>query len=146
MPVDASLLASLDLFSDLDTNDLEKVSPLMHHLKATEGEELFRRGSNAHTFFIILSGNFMMSFEKDRAFTLHKKGQIMGWSTIVTPFRYTATSTALTEGDLLTMQREDFQELLQGDAKIGDKIMKKIRSIVADRMPYLSNTNESGGH
>jgi CRP-like cAMP-binding protein len=138
MPVDTKILASLDLFSDFDTNELEKVSPLMHQMKVTEGEELFRRGSNAHSFFIILSGSFMMSFAKDRAFTLHKKGQIMGWSTIVTPFQYTATSTALTKGAVLFMQREDFTELLQGDAKVSDKIMKKINGIISDRMSYFS--------
>ncbi len=138
MPIDANILESLDLFVDLKPDELEQIAPLMNDFKVTEGEVLTRRGDPAHTFFIILSGNFMVYFKKDRAFTLHKKGEVIGWSTVVTPFRYTGTAVALTEGEVLSMEGEEFLRLIQSNAALGDKIMKKINMVVAERMPFVT--------
>ncbi len=138
MPIDANILESLDLFTDLKPDEIEQIASLIHDFKVTEGEVLMRRGDPAHTFFIILSGNFMVHFKKERAFTLHKKGEVMGWSTVVTPFRYTGTAVAVTEGEVLSIDGQEFLRFIQSNAPLGDKIMKKINTIVAERMPFVT--------
>ncbi len=140
MSADIQTLKSLDLFADLNFGELEQIAPLMHLMKITEGEVLTRRGESARTFFIILSGNFMLSFKDERSFTLHNKGNIIGWSTVVTPFRYKGTATALTDGLVLSMHGQEFLDLIQSNSAIGDKIMRKINKIVSERMPYVTGT------
>ena len=140
MSTDIQTLNSLDFFADLNFDELEQVAPLMHLMKVTEGEVLTRRGEPARTFFIILSGNFMLSFKDERSFTLHNKGDIIGWSTVVTPFRYKGTATALTDGLALSMPGQEFLDLVQSNSAIGDKIMQKINKIVSERMPYITGT------
>jgi len=140
MSTDIQTLKSLDLFADLNFGELEKIAPLMHSMKIAEGEVLTRKGEPARTFFIVLSGNFMLSFKKDRSFTLHNKGNIIGWSTVVTPFQYRGTAIALTDGLVLSMPGQEFLRLIQSDSTLGDKIMRKINKIVSERMPYTTGT------
>jgi len=142
MSTDIQTLESLDLFADLNFGELEQIAPLMHPMKVTEGEVLTRKGEIASTFFIILSGNFMLSFKEERSFTLHDKGDIIGLSTVVTPFRYTGTAVAFTDGMVLLMQGQEFLRLVQSNSALGDKIMRKINKIVSERMPYMTGAWE----
>jgi len=142
MSTDIQTLKSLDLFADLNFGELEQIAPLMHLMKVTEGEVLTRKCEPARTFFIILSGSFMLSFKEERSFTLHNKGNIIGLSTVVTPFRYTATAVALTDGLVLLMQGQEFLRLVQSNSALGDKIMRKINKIVSERMPYMTGVWE----
>jgi len=97
-----------------------------------------RRGDCAHTFFIVLSGNFMVSFKRDRAITLHNKGDIMGCSTVVAPFNYTGTATALTDGEALSMPGQELLRLIESNPAMSDKIMKKINEIIEERIPFVT--------
>jgi len=142
MSTDIQTLKSLDLFADLNFGELEQIASLMHLMKVTEGEVLTRKGEPARTFFIILSGNFMLSFNEERSFTVHNKGNIIGLSTVVTPFRYTGTAVALTDGLVLLMQGQEFLRLIQSNSALGDKIMRKINNIVSERMPYMTGAWE----
>jgi CRP-like cAMP-binding protein len=137
MPVEVQLLESLDLFNELNHEELEVIAELMHSTNVFEGEELGRRGASARIFYIVLKGNFMVAFEKGRAFTLHHKGELMGWSTVVSPFRYTGTMTALTDGEVLELPGGEFRRLVQGDAALGEKLLKRINEVVAERLPYV---------
>lgn len=145
MAVDSKMLQDISLFEDMDGEELGKISLLMHHIKIQEGEVLTQKGEGAHSFYVILNGNYMVSFDDGRAFTLHEKGQIIGWSSIVSPFKYTGTAVALTRGEALSMSSEDFRLLLQDDARISEKMMLKISAIISQRMPYITGTKSSLG-
>lgn len=139
MPIDAKQLESLDIFSDFNSKEIEKINALAHYQRVMEGEILLCRGDHAKTFYVTLSGNFMIYFKDNRAFTLHNQGEIIGWSSILAPFQYTGTAVALTEGKLLAVEGNELLGLIQSDAVIGDKLMKKINPIVAERSTYFSS-------
>lgn len=137
MTVDIGLIESLDILADLKYVEMEQLTSLMRKMKVTEGEVITRRGDGAHAFFIVLSGDFMVSFNDGRAITLHNKGDIIGCSTVVAPFNYTGTATALTNGEVLSMPGQDFLSLIKSDPALSDKIMKKINMIISERSPFL---------
>jgi len=145
MVVDLKTLHGIPLFGDMDADALEKISLLMRPMKVQEGEILTQRGESTHSFYVILSGNYMVSYNDGRAFTLHRKGQIIGWSSVVTPFKYTGTAVALTVGEVLSMSSEDLRQLLQEDARISEQLMLKISAIISERMPYVTGTKASPG-
>lgn len=136
MPASLELLKSIELFSTFTQEELEKIAPLVNPMKVMEGEILARRGYRARTFFIVIKGNFMLSFENGKAITLHNKGDIMGWSTLVTPFQYRGTVIAMTKGEVLTLPGQEFYLLLQSESVLSSKIMDEINSIIATRTPY----------
>lgn len=142
MAVEIDMLESIALFSDLNSQELEQVSALFSPMKVSEGETLTQKGRPATLFYIILSGNFMIYFDQNRAITIHDRGNIIGWSTVVTPFQYTGTAVALTDGEVLSASGEAFFTMLMGDSSLGEKIMKKINAIIADRLPYVKGFPE----
>ena len=138
MSVEINIIDSLNLFENLSHAELEEIASLMRRIKVTEGETITRRGDPAHTIFIILSGNFMVFFKDGRAYTLHDKGDVIGLSTVVVPFCYTGTAVALSDGVVLSMPGQELLRLIQSNFVLGDKIMKKINKIIAERIPFVT--------
>jgi len=135
-------LLDLDLFCDLNQSEAEEVSSILSFMQVHEGEVLSQKGQPAHTFYLIISGDYMVHFDNGRAFTIHEKGQIIGWSAVVTPFRYRGTSIALTNGEVIAMKGRELLKLIQGNSNLGDKIMAKVNEGVAKRMSFIQGTNE----
>ncbi len=146
MPTDISTLESLEIFEELSSDDLAEISALLHAVRVGEGEVLTRRGDTAHTFYIVLSGNYMIYFKGGKAFTLHNRGDMIGVATILTPFRYRGTTVALTDGEALAMAGDKFLELIQSNASLGDKLLQKLTEVIHQRSSYLEEATEANAH
>ncbi|MFO7840239.1 MAG: cyclic nucleotide-binding domain-containing protein [Desulfosalsimonadaceae bacterium] len=131
--LDPKEIKEFPVFRELSPKQWSEVYPLLHHIWTIEGEELIREGDRAHTFFIILNGHFMVHYNDDRAFTLNQRGEIIGWSSVIRPFRYTANVTSLTNGEMLSLVGAQFLDLLQANASLGDKLVKKINEDIRHR-------------
>lgn len=131
--LNAAEIKQFELFRQLSAEQWAEVYPLFHHLWLIEGEQLIRQKDRARTFFILLRGHFMIHYEDGRAFTLKEKGDVMGWSAVITPFEYTASVTALTDGEVLSIPGPRFLELIQNNAALGEKMVKKIIEIIHRR-------------
>ena len=140
MPVVAQILQPLDFFKGLNQKELEEFASFLNPKTIKKGDIIIRKGTSALTFFVILSGSFEVSFENGRSITIDQKGEIMGWSTVVYPFHYTGTVTALTDGDVLSISSRDFFQLIQANNVLGEKIMKKINKIAMERRAHLSGS------
>jgi len=64
MPTDIHTLESLDIFSELKSEELEQIAPLMHPTRVTEGEILIRKGDPAKTFFCVAVRKFYAFFQR----------------------------------------------------------------------------------
>ena len=139
MPTEINTLKSIPLFDDLNSDELEILCPIVHQVMVGEGELLTERGMAAHTLYINLSGNVMVSYKGGRAITLHNKGDLVGLSVGIVPSVYKGSAVALTEGELLSISRQDLVDLLQGHNELGDTIMKKVNDVSAERGAIVDN-------
>ena len=133
MSIDSHILKPLDFFADFKQHELEAFAAALKSRTVEAGEVIIERGTPALTFFIILSGTYEVNFEADHSIVLDKRGEVMGWSTVVHPFHYIGTVKASVEGEVMEISSRDFFELIQGDNALGEKIMKKIDSIASER-------------
>ncbi|MEN8781117.1 MAG: cyclic nucleotide-binding domain-containing protein [Desulfobacterales bacterium] len=133
MPVEIQTIEPLAFFQGLSYIELEQFASLLKPRSVKKGEVLLRQGTPAMTFFIILSGTFTVSLEKGRAYTLDKKGTVIGWSTVIAPFEYTGTAMAETDGEVLSISSNDFFQLIQNNNALGKKIIAKIDKIASER-------------
>ncbi|MDO9566472.1 MAG: cyclic nucleotide-binding domain-containing protein [Candidatus Desulfaltia sp.] len=138
MPVDINTIDSLNIFEHLSRTELEELASLMSRIRVTEGEVITRQGDQAHSIFILLSGNFMVFFKEDRSYTLHNKGDIVGLSAAVLPFCYTGTAVALTDGVVLSIPGQELSRLIESNPALGGKIMEKINQIISARQPFVT--------
>ncbi len=133
MSVDSHILKPLKFFADFKQHELEAWAAALKSRTVEAGDVIIEKGTPALTFFIILSGTYKAGFEEGRSMILKRRGEVMGWSTVVHPFHYIGTVTAKKEGEVLEISSRDFVELIQADNALGEKIMKKIDKIASER-------------
>ncbi len=142
MHLDLQNIQEISLFKGLSPGELDKILPIIHPVKIHEGERLIREGDTSQMCYIIISGTYMIHYKDGRAFTLNKKGDMIGWSTIASPFTYHESAVALTDGEALTIPVEEFLELMQGDSDLGSKITKKVTEIIRQRIVFIKGPLE----
>ena len=136
MPVEVQTIETLAFFKGLSYVELEQFASLLKPRSVKKGEILLRQGTPAMTFFIILSGTFTVTLEKGRAYTLDKKGTVIGWSTVIAPFEYTGTAMAETDGEVLSISSNDFFQLIRATMRSARKIIEKINQIASERRAF----------
>ncbi|MCP4351863.1 MAG: cyclic nucleotide-binding domain-containing protein [Desulfobacterales bacterium] len=140
MSVEHQLLESLSFFEDLQIEELQEFASLLSLMSVKKGDVVIKKGTPALTFYIIFKGVFEISFEGRAAITIDKKGEILGWSTVVAPFQYTGTVTATKDGELLYISNRDFITLIQGNNALGEKVVRKINKVATERRAAFSST------
>ncbi|MCG8636059.1 MAG: cyclic nucleotide-binding domain-containing protein [Desulfobacterales bacterium] len=143
MSIDAHILKPLDFFTDFNLHELEACAAAFKSRTVEAGEVIIERGTPALTFFIILSGKYEVAFKENHSIILDRKGEIMGWSTVVHPFNYIGTVKARKDGEVLEISSRDFYELIQGDNALGEKIMKKIDRIASERRTIAAGSQQT---
>jgi CRP-like cAMP-binding protein len=138
MPIEVGTIEPLAFFKGLSYVELEQFASLLKPRSVKKGEILLREGTPAMTLFIILSGTYTVTLEKGHAYTLDKKGTVIGWSTVIAPFEYTGTAIADTDGDVLSISSNDFFKLIRNNNALGKKIIEKINQIASQRRAFGS--------
>jgi len=143
MSIDAHILKPLDFFTDFNHHELETCAAAFKSRTVETDEVIIKQGTPALTFFIILSGTYEVAFKKEHSNILDRKGEVMGWSTVVHPFNYIGTVKAKKAGEVLEISSRGFVELIQGDNALGEKIMKKIDRIASERRKIAAGSQQT---
>jgi len=129
-------LISLQFLEDFQESYLEALASIGAPSHWKEGETLFHARSPAQQLYLLKSGSVLLYFPDGRALAVRDPGQALGWSSLVNPFRHTATGLCLTDVDLYQFPREELYRLLQMDADFGQALMRKIVVTMHQRRPY----------
>ncbi len=137
-------LASTQLFAELTDSELEKVASVTNLQSAAKSSEIFKYGTEAAAIFVIRSGIVALRFpipirETSHSITIYEKpaGSVIGWSTLVAPYRLTMSAEASTDVELFTLEREAFSGLLDAEPGLHLKVMKNLSRVIGDRVAML---------
>ncbi len=128
-----NMLKGINIFADFTLEELKKIASILEFTNIKSGEVLYRRNEPAHTLYIVLSGSYMVYYNQEKAIVLNKKGDAIGWSTLLSPFKYKGTGVALTDGETLSMESSKLFAIIRDNAELGSKIMKKLNEIIEKR-------------
>lgn len=99
---------------------------------------IFTEGSEARTLYMVEKGQVAITAQLIRGrrlpITIINPGYAFGWSALVTPYRYTATATALLKARVLAFKREAVLSMMHANPLLGLTIMQNIASTVASRL------------
>lgn len=117
MPCDASFLANITMFEHLNEDDRIALAKVVDELKVPEGHTLFQTGDPGDSLFIVRVGKIEL-FIKDTAgqrIVLHtaEPGDMFGELAMLDSGSRTATALALTECEVLVLDRDDLVLLFQ---------------------------------
>lgn len=117
MGCDVSLLAGIEIFELLHADDKQALADVVDAIKLNPSETLFQAGEPGDALFIVRSGSVEL-FIKDTAgqkivLTVAEEGDLFGELSLLDSGPRTATALALTETELLVLDRGDLLLLFQ---------------------------------
>jgi CRP-like cAMP-binding protein len=123
-------LKQQSLFSDIDTEGLEKLSKIVKKLSLKKGEQLFKEKDDTRGVFLLHSGKVEISrVTADgwrQTLTVVTPGDFFGELSILEKRRHVASAVAVEDAELFLIPREEFERLMEEDLKLACYILKKI--------------------
>lgn len=138
----AAVLKRMKLFEGLDSLELVQVSKRVRHLKVRERQIVVREGEPGDSLFIVKAGRFH-AFTEAGAFPVELgffgEADAFGELVLLDGGSRSATVEALTDGELLELGKQDFEELLRYSV---DFKVKLLWNLVQDLAGKLRRTND----
>ncbi len=117
MGCDVALLNGIEVFELLHDHDRLELANVVDAIKLNTGEILFQAGEPGESLFIVRSGSIEL-YIKDTAgqkivLTIAEEGSLFGELSLLDSGPRTATAVALTDTELLVLDRDDLLLLFQ---------------------------------
>jgi len=118
----AQLLRRIPIFADMDAHQIQLVSAQMREESYAPGDAIIRQGEVGETFYVIESGRVETSVRQnggDRIVAQRGPGEYVGEIALLMQVPRTATVRALTQVQVLALDRDDFDRLVAGHLYLG---------------------------
>jgi len=137
------LLANVELFSELDQEDLAKIAALAQIKNVPRDTTVFYAEDQADAVFIIASGKVKIAVAsadgKEFILTILGAGQVFGEMALLESAPRSASAITATAVELIVISREDFQHLLA----TAPRITRTLLSILSRRLRRANAKMES---
>ncbi len=124
-------LATVPLFAQCGTKDLEQIAQTLTEVEVKAGRELMSEGDSATSFMIIVDGEVEVTRGGDHVANLGS-GSILGEMAILMDRDRTATAKATTDTTLLVGERRSLDPLLDDVPGLARRVLKALAERVAD--------------
>lgn len=134
----SGILRNHPFMKDLDENYLKQITGCASNAVYAEDEVIFKEGDKAEKFYLIRSGKVALEINgRDkgnlRILTIGP-GQILGWSWIVSPYKWHFEASALEEVRAIELDGECLRNKCEDDPKLGYEMLKRFAHILEQRL------------
>lgn len=130
-----------ELLAGLHDRDASEIQSLGSRLSLTQGDVLFRLGTDADRLFIIERGRVALTLpmrvlDREESVLVEERGtgQALGWSALTPPHRFTLTATALVETEVLALPRTALFGLFEARPHVGYIVARNVAAIIGQRL------------
>ena len=130
-----------DLVRGLSPEDAAGVLVLGLPIALAAGEVLFDLGAEAESLYLIQRGRIALTLpmqvagrEKDIVIEEHEPGQMLGWSALVAPHRFTLKATAPLPSEVLAFRRTELLAYCAVNPQVGQVVALNIAAVVGRRL------------
>ena len=125
----AELLKKVYFFRGLSAAELEHIHLASHEACFQPGEVIFREGSEADRFYIVLSGAVEVWKQKD-LLAVHSAGHLFGEMALIDELPRSATVVAREATRLAYIGRADFQQIIRQNSSVAISIIRSVSDMV----------------
>jgi CRP-like cAMP-binding protein len=129
-----------DLLRGLSPDDLNEALLLAEPGHFTAGEVIFEMGDPATKLYLVQEGRVDLTLpmtvggkREDVTVEDRMPGQMLGWSALVPPYRFTLRAAAATETKVQAFSRDDLEGLFASRPEVGLLVMTNVAAIVGHR-------------
>jgi CRP/FNR family transcriptional regulator len=136
------LLRSVFIFNGLEENLLDELSNQLKNVDCSTGQEIFKEKDTADSFFIVDSGEVIISKqlgpEHTKVLTVLGPGSVFGEMAFFSDSPRTANATARTAAKLWKVERRDFMQFIAEQPAAGLRILSGLLQVAMDRLEQTS--------
>jgi CRP-like cAMP-binding protein len=122
VPEPTELLASVELFSELDKGELKKIAGSMKEVSYPAGREIVTQGTGGVGFFVVSEGRAKVVVDGNEVSTLGP-GDHFGEVALLAGTERTATVTAETDLVCYALSAWTFKPLVESNGKLAWKLL-----------------------
>jgi len=130
-----------ELFNGLNAGRVQRLAAIGRMLTLRTGEYLFMLGDSAQFVSVVTSGLvdlcFPISFSgvvKDITVESAGPGKTVGWSALVTPFRFTLSARAARPSEVIAFARPELLQVFAADPEIERVVLRGISELMGNRL------------
>jgi CRP-like cAMP-binding protein len=132
------VLAELPVFEGLDPAYLEYIAGCGTNRVFGAGEQLFREGDPADSFFVIRHGRVALEVQAPGRGALMietlGEGAVVGWSWLFPPHRYSFDARALEQTRTVAFDGACLRGKCEEDRNLGYELMQRFASVMLERL------------
>jgi len=137
------LLSEIELFSELNESELQEVAAHAQVRKVANDTTIFYEGDPADAVYVVVNGRVKVvttsSDGKEFILTVLGAGQVFGEMGLLEAAPRSAAVVTITEVELMTIKRDDFDRLIETRPTISRKLM----AILSRRLRRANSKMES---
>ena len=126
-------------FNDLQDSYLAKIAALCQEEAFQAEDVIVDEGDKAKKIYVLMEGTIaiqirLKKYQQVVVSTAEEKGELFGWAALVEPKSYSASVKCLGETRVLSINGEELEKLFEEDPVMGLTFMKKIASLIDNRL------------
>ena len=141
--VDAEVLRKFKIFEELNDRELEQIAHAAKTEELGPGANLTEAGFAATTLFLIIEGRVTLFVRGPKGQNVPVDelgpGQILGWSTLVGPYIYTATAITAEKVKLIAFNGSKLRQTFEINNHIGYRVLKGMGNVISKRIAAIEN-------
>jgi CRP-like cAMP-binding protein len=135
------LLRATPLFRDCGEEALEDLNRIATDRAFSDGRIVLSHGEEARDLMILASGAIQLELpltilgeSRSIPFEAKTRGDVIGWSALVPPYRFTLSARVSGDASVLVLPRAELAALFEADPRLGFRVMKNLASIIGQRL------------
>ncbi len=124
-------------FEGLDEQAIALMAGCAVNVHLRPGEYLFREGEPADTFFVIRSGRVAIEMRRPTERVVldsAHEGDVVGWSWLVPPYRWTFDASATEETSAIAFDGQCLRGKCEADPALGYALLQRVVQVMSRRL------------
>jgi CRP/FNR family transcriptional regulator, cyclic AMP receptor protein len=133
-----------ELLKGLSPAEIEHVLALGTRMKVPAGGPLFQLGDDADRVFLIERGRVRLTLpikvrEREENILIEESapGQLVGWSAMIPPYRFTLRASVPLETEVIAIPRDALQRYFEAQPVQGQKILLNLAIVMGHRLQLV---------
>jgi CRP-like cAMP-binding protein len=130
-----------DLLAGLTPDEARQLLALGSPLSLASGSELFHLGDQADSLFLVQRGRIRLTLpmqvrgrEENVLVEELAPGQVVGWSALIPPYRFTLTATAPLDTQMIALPREALRAHFAAYPAVGYAVSHNLSAVIGQRL------------
>jgi CRP/FNR family transcriptional regulator, cyclic AMP receptor protein len=136
--ISPEILRRYPYFAGISDESVKQLAMIAEEKTIPAKTEMFREGDPAVHLSVILKGEisiqYLLGNDELRTVDTLVAGDLLGWSAIIEPFKYTAICTAAKETHLARIDASKLRDLCEKDPLLGYRLTIQIAKLLAHRL------------